>query len=341
MTPFATLCIISFCFFVPDANFSLFLYDRFVGMDFVQKSLSGKRVWITGCTSGIGEELAMQLHSHGARLILSGRRKSELQRVKENCLGSSHEVLSEINILPFDITSDAMILTDVVKSAVKLYDGIDILILNAGVGQLSPALDDEIESSRVVMDVNFWGPFTLSQLLIKLDKWGIPDGVSKRKRNGHIVVTSSVASKMALPLGSSYAASKAAVNSFFSSLRSENGDWLRVDISCPGPIATSFQDKAVKESINFVHEVDSPLKMPVKRCARLIITALVAPAFLSMETWISSNPTLTFMYINQHFPKISNLILSKVIGPLRLKAFRSGLPLYKLSSFFMAAKEKD
>lgn len=52
-----------------------------------ESKLRGKVVWITGASSGIGEELAYQLAALGARLVLSARRENELERVKRSCLG--------------------------------------------------------------------------------------------------------------------------------------------------------------------------------------------------------------------------------------------------------------
>lgn len=52
-----------------------------------EKKLKGLVVWVTGASSGIGEELAYQLAKCGSRLILSARREDELKRVKRNCLG--------------------------------------------------------------------------------------------------------------------------------------------------------------------------------------------------------------------------------------------------------------
>lgn len=60
-------------------SYSVFLFS--------EKKLKGLVVWITGASSGIGEELAYQLASCGCRLILSARREDELNRVKSNCLG--------------------------------------------------------------------------------------------------------------------------------------------------------------------------------------------------------------------------------------------------------------
>lgn len=54
---------------------------------FSESKLRGKVVWITGASSGIGEELAYQFSAVGARLVLSARRENELERVKRSCLG--------------------------------------------------------------------------------------------------------------------------------------------------------------------------------------------------------------------------------------------------------------
>jgi dehydrogenase/reductase SDR family protein 7 len=313
---------------LPDANLSLFLYEKiFASERHLNRTFDGKRIWITGASSGIGADLAKQLNSHGAKLVISGRRELELENVKNLCLAK--ETHSNIEILPFDVTGSDEEITAIVQKARSFYDGIDILILNAGRGQLSPALDESLETTKGLINVNFLGPVRLALEVMKSDGW-----VEKNKA-GHIVVTSSVASKMALPLGTSYAASKHAVHGYFSSLRSEYSDWLRVDLPCPGPVSTGFQDKIGTASFVTKSEPkteDSELKMPVERCTKLMIASISGPRSLMKETWISIQPSLAFMYLNQYFPNICSSLL-EVFGYLRLKAFKAGLPIYKMSSW--------
>ena len=343
---------------VPDANPSLFLYDKFITNEKrLQSTFAGKRIWITGASSGIGAELARQLYGHGANLILSGRREAELNRVKALCedtnsnsnsnsnsnTNSRGGASSNISVLPFDVTDTDEKISEVVSMASGRFDGIDILILNAGAGQLSPAVDSSFSKTRKLMEVNYMGPVRLAMELMKREKWDMYQGEGEMRMKGHIVVTSSVASKMGLPLGTSYAASKHAVHGYFTSLRSECAEWLRIDLPCPGPIATAFQDNAVdvKSSPSEENEDDSELKMPVERCAKLIISGMLGPASMMQETWISRQPTLSLLFLNQYLPNLSNWILG-VVGPLRLKAFRAGLPLYKVSSWLQAARmEKE
>uniref|UniRef100_A0A7S3PTK4 Uncharacterized protein n=1 Tax=Chaetoceros debilis TaxID=122233 RepID=A0A7S3PTK4_9STRA len=340
----------------PDANTSLFLYDKFFASNKRKsQSFGGKRIWITGASSGIGAELAKQLHSYGAKIILSGRREDELKRVQSSIIldTSENELKANgVSLLPFDVTDTDDRIEEVVSMALGVYNGIDILILNAGSGQLGTAQDSLLSTTRSLLEVNFIGPQRIALELIRQDAWGEYTELSDytKKKNGHIVVTSSVASKMALPLGTSYAASKHAVHGYFSSLRSEGGEWLRVDLPCPGPIATNFQTKVIgstsitessKTKKSRDDEDSSEVAMPADRCAELILSSMMGPSSMMQETWISRQPTLIFMYINQYFPNLSATILGKV-GPLRVKAFHAGLPLYKASSWIQAAQmEKE
>lgn len=171
-------------------------------------SISNKVIWITGASSGIGEALAYELAGKGARLILSARRKEELQRVKGNCPAKSQ---GNIQILPLDLEKSGTLKLST-DAAVQIFGHIDILINNGGVSQRSFAKDTIEEADRKIMEVNFFGTIAVTKYLL-------PHFLQRKE--GHYVTVSSVTGIFGTPYRSTYAASKHALHGFFDSLRAE------------------------------------------------------------------------------------------------------------------------
>jgi short-subunit dehydrogenase len=190
-----------------------------------------KVVWITGASSGIGAELAVQYSNLGVKLILSSRRTELLGQVKSNCCYPEN-----IKILPFDLI-DFKSVSELVKSAYELFGTIDILINNAGISQRSLIIDTDFEVYKRLIEINYLGQVAISNAILP---YFIKQG------GGSFAIISSVMGKYSSPYRSGYAAAKHALHGFFDTLRMEHqNDNIFVTIICPGFVNTSISKNSL------------------------------------------------------------------------------------------------
>jgi short-subunit dehydrogenase len=187
---------------------------------------NNKIAWITGASSGIGEFLAYALSERGAKLILSGRRVDELERVKKAC---AHP--AAVQVLALDL-ADTSSLVGKAEAAIACFGQIDIMVHNGGVTQRGLVIETELEVHRRVMEVDYFSYVALTKALLPH---------FTRRKAGHFVVTSSVMGKIGTPMRSAYAAAKHALHGFFDCLRAEvSADNIKVTVLTPGYIRTNI-----------------------------------------------------------------------------------------------------
>lgn len=190
-----------------------------------------KVVWITGASSGIGEALVYAFDKRGAKIIISARRETELERVKNSCKNPENIIVETIDL------EDHSSLKEKAQTVFEKVDKIDILINNGGISQRSLVKDTSIDIDKKIMNVNYFGTITLTKAVL-------PNMLKNKK--GHIVVISSITGKIGVPLKSAYAASKHALHGFFDTLRAENWqDNILVTIVCPGYVTTNISINAL------------------------------------------------------------------------------------------------
>lgn len=227
--------------------------------------LMKKTVWVTGASSGIGEALAEGLAKRGARIILSGRRVEALERVAKS-------LDAETLVLPFEAT-DYDALPAVVAKAERWKGGVDVLINNAGVSQRSLALDTSFDVYRTLMEVDFFAPLRLTQLVLP--------GMVERK-SGAIAAVSSVAGKVGAPIRTGYCAAKHAVVGYFEALRAEVeiAYGINVHVILPGSVKTgvsvnSLTGDGTRRGKN---DVNIENGMEPDRAAEIILDGIAARA---------------------------------------------------------------
>ena len=222
---------------------------------------TGKVVWITGASSGIGEALARAFWSAGADLVLSARRREELERVSASLPSAAGR---RCLVLPMDV-SDSASFPASVERVKQRFGRIDVLVNNAGVSQRSWAAETPLEIDRRIMEVNFFGTVALTKCVLPL---------MLERRAGQIIVISSVAGKFGFYLRSAYSASKHALHGFFESLRMEvHREGVRVMLVCPGKIRTPISMNALTaEGRPFNAMDEGQIKgVPAEVCAERIL----------------------------------------------------------------------
>ena len=220
-------------------------------------------VWITGASSGIGEALALQFADEGARLVLSARRKPELERVRQLCLQRGLATAS-VRVLPLDVT-DHEALPGAVQEVLASFGSVDMLINNAGISQRSRCIDTSLEVYRRLMEIDVLGQIALTKEVLP---------VMYGQGSGHMVITSSVAGKIGAPYRTGYCAAKHAVMGFFDALRAEVAQaGIRVTTITPGFIRTNISVHALQGDGSEFGKIDADIAggMDVTRCAEVIM----------------------------------------------------------------------
>ena len=192
--------------------------------------IQGKRVLITGASSGIGKALAFEFARKGAILILVARRIDRLQKVTQDIQGTFPQLPAPAAIR-CDV-SDRESVSSLIHDCLDRYGGIDIMVNNAGTGIYGDTDKTSVSDFHSVLDVNFFGAVhCILEILPYM----------KRRGKGLVVNIASVAAKHGVPYLGAYSASKAALAAMSQSLRAElAGSGVSVMVAYPGYTQTDF-----------------------------------------------------------------------------------------------------
>ena len=185
-------------------------------------SLEGKRILVTGASSGIGRATAIECSRLGANVIITARNEERLSETLSMLEGDGHEFrMCDLNN------------TEAIKEMVQSLPEVHGLVNNAGTNQQAPVpfIKDEILSN--ILHVNTIAPILLTSLMVKKKK--LTKGAS-------VVFTNSISGLGKISTGNTmYATSKGAITSFVMGAAKELAEkGIRVNAVCPGMVETDF-----------------------------------------------------------------------------------------------------
>lgn len=189
-----------------------------------------KKTWlITGCSSGLGQHLAVAAAARGDNVVATARDPAVLQPL-------TRQFPDNLKAVRLDVT-DASAAAAAIAFAQQAFGGLDVLVNNAGVGFIGAVEEAEPSEYRPVFEVNVFG-------LIEMTRLALP--ALRARGAGRIVNLSSGAGLSGGPGSGYYSASKFAVEGFSESLAREVEPLgLRVIIVEPGPFRTDFLGRSI------------------------------------------------------------------------------------------------
>ena len=247
-------------------------------------------ILITGASSGIGKEAAIEFAKLGANIVLVARKKDKLEQTANELKKFNTSIL----VFPCDVSKRDQV-KEMSKIVLEKFGSIDILVNNAGFaiyGSVSDLTIDEIESQ---METNYFG-------MIYCTKNFLPSML--KKKSGHIVNVASVAASFGLPGIASYCASKFAMLGFSEGLKHElKGTGVGITVVSPIMVRTNFFEHPSFEKMPKF----SPVSLSSKTVAKTILKAanssrleIIVPSVVRGAVWMKNT-----------FPYLINPILGK------------------------------
>lgn len=234
-----------------------------------------KVILITGASSGIGEGIARELATRGAKILMGARRTDRLDAIAEELRSKG----AEVETRALDVT-DLESMQEFAEAALDLWGRIDVLVNNAGVMPLSPLSALKFDEWDRMVDVNIKGVL-----------WGIGAVLPtmERQGEGQIINIGSIGALQAVPTAAVYCGTKFAVRAISDALRQESSK-LRVTCVNPGVVESDLAGTITHEETKaFIDDYRAICLQPAD-IARAVRHVIEAPSDVD-TTEITIRPT--------------------------------------------------
>ena len=222
---------------------------------------SGKRVWVTGASGGIGRAMVEALGEAGVDVVASD--------IREDLLSDLAQRFDSVRTLPMDITDSAAV-DEKATRAWDLLGAVDILMNNAGVSQRSLFAETDPAVLRRIIEVNLIGTMLVTRAVVARMLAG---------NGGHLVTITSMAARVPTPQRTMYSAAKMGLHGLFDSLRGEvEPKGIAVTLVVPGMVRTDISAHAMTASGDAygITDRNQAAGMPPDECAGKILNGVAA-----------------------------------------------------------------
>ena len=263
----------------------------------MMRDLRGSRMLITGASSGIGRSLAEQAARAGARVAVTARSADKLDQLAAPLTAAG----ADVTAIPADLTSDAE-RRRLLEVVTERFDGLDVLINNAGVASAGHFADGTEAVLRQVMEVNFFAPAELMRLALP---------ALMRGQRPVILNVASMCGRRGMPAWTEYSASKFALCGLTEALRAE---FARFDVDVllvvPGLTNSDLSRHMLRDEARM--KIDFSHSMKVDEAARSILDALRRNR---SETVLGSDARW-MVWANRFFPRWVDYLIARRIRRL-------------------------
>ena len=249
-----------------------------------------KVVLITGASSGIGKQTAIEFAKLGSNIILVARTKNKLEQVENQLKQFNVTTL----VCPCDVSKKEQV-ENMSKIVLKKFNSVDILINNAGFAIYGSVFDLSIDEIESQMETNYFGMIYCTKLFLPL---------MIKQKSGHIVNVASVAASFGLPGIASYCASKFAMLGFSEGLKHElSGTGVGITVVSPIMVKTDF----------FEHPsfAKMPKYSPTSLNPKTVAKAIVKAANSSRLEIITPSVVRVAVWLKHTFPYFINPLMGK------------------------------
>lgn len=261
------------------------------------RNLDGRRILITGASSGIGRCLAEQAAAGGARVILSSRSTDLLQELADSLTSKSFQAIP----VTADVSKEAD-RRQLLQMAVEQFGGLDVLINNAGVASFGHFATSSEDILRQIMEVNFFAPAELIRSAIPILAKG---------NQPAIVNIASMCGRRGLPAWTEYSASKFALCGLTEALR---GEMARFDIDVllmvPGLTQSDLPRHMLRNDGKM--KIDFQGGMAPQDVAAAILRALQS----NRSETILGREARWMLRINRFFPRLVDRLIARRVDKL-------------------------